>query len=162
MIIGGIASSYYGNPMQTFDIDIKIDLDERRLNAFIEGLSSIGKAAIKDPFAFLQETSVLPFDIDQVRIDLIRCHLPFEIAAIRRAERRRLFGLEAVVCSAEDLIIQKALSIRDKDWLDIAAIIGLQKTALDWDYLLQHLEDLSSFLADPEILKRVEKLKNEK
>jgi hypothetical protein len=33
MIIGGIANSIYGNPRQTFDIDIKINLEEIEIEA---------------------------------------------------------------------------------------------------------------------------------
>jgi hypothetical protein len=115
MIIGGIANSFYGNPRQTFDIDIKIDLDEQRVNGFIDQLSSVGTLAAEDPIAFLEETSVIPVDIDNVRIDLVRCRLPFEIEAIRRGERKNIFGLNVIVCTAEDLIIQKAVSVRDKE-----------------------------------------------
>lgn len=162
MIIGGIANSFYGNPRQTFDIDIKIDLDEQRVNGFIDQLSSVGTLAAEDPIAFLEETSVIPVDIENVRIDLVRCRLPFEIEAIRRGERKNIFGLNVIVCTAEDLIIQKAVSVRDKDWMDISAIIRLQNTLLDWGYLMQHVKDLSVFLDDPEIWKRIEKLKNER
>ena len=161
MVIGGIANSFYGNPRQTFDIDIKIDLDDKRIIGFIDQLSSIGQLAAKDPIAFLEDTSVIPVDIDNVRIDLVRCSLPFEIEAIRRGERKNIFGQQAIVCTAEDLIIQKAVSVRDKDWMDISTIIHLQNTQLDWGYLLQHVKDLSVFLDDPEIWKRIEKLKNE-
>ncbi|MCK4755277.1 MAG: hypothetical protein KAS58_08585, partial [Calditrichia bacterium] len=96
MIIGGIANSFYGNPRQTFDIDIKIDLDEQRVNGFIDQLSSIGKLVAENPIAFLEETSVIPVDIDKVRIDLVRCRLPFEIEAIRRSERKNIFGLNVI------------------------------------------------------------------
>ena len=161
MIIGGIANSVYGNSRQTFDIDIKFDLEDKGVSGFIDQLSSIGNLAAEDPIAFLEETSVIPVDINNVRIDLLRCRLPFEIDAIRRGERKNIFGQQVIVCTAEDLIIQKAVSVRDKDWMDISAIIHLQNTQLDWDYLLQHVKDLSEFLDDPEIWKRIEKLKNE-
>jgi len=161
MIIGGLANSFYGNPRQTFDIDIKFDLNEQQVNGFIDQLSTIGKLAVDDPIAFLKDTSVLPVDINNVRIDLVRCRLPFETEAIRRSKQKNLFGLSVNVCTAEDLIIQKAVSVRDKDWMDISVIIHLQNTRLDWDYLSQHIQDLSVFLDDPEIWKRIEKFKNE-
>ena len=161
-VIGGIANSIYGNPRQTFDIDIKIDLNEQRVKGFIDQLSTIGKLAADNPVAFLEETSVIPVDVEHIRIDLVRCQLPFEIEAIRRGKRKNIFSVDANVCTAEDLIIQKAVSVREKDWMDISAIVRLQNTQLDWEYLLHHIKDLSIFLDDPEILKRIEKLKNEK
>jgi len=161
MIIGGLANSFYGNPRQTFDIDIKFDLEDERVNDFIDQLSLIGHLAVDDPIAFLKETSVIPIDIKNVRINLVKCQLSFEKEAIGRAEQKKLFGLNGFVCTAEDLIIQKAVSVREKDWMDISAIIHLQNLTLDWDYLTQHVKDLSEFLDDPEIWKRLEKLKNE-
>ena len=161
-IIGGIANSFYGNPRQTFDIDIKFEMDEQNVPGFIQQLSAISRLAADDPIAFFKETAVIPVDIDNVRVDLVRCLLPFEKEAIRRSKREEIFGLNASVCTAEDLIIQKAVSVRDKDWMDISAIIHLQYRQLDWDYLMQHIKDLSVFLDDPQIENRIEKIKNEK
>ena len=160
-IIGGIANSFYGNPRQTFDIDIKFEMDEQNVSGFIQQLSTVGRLAADDPIAFFKETAVIPVDIDNVRVDLVRSLLPFEKEAIRRSKREAIFGLKALVCTAEDLIIQKAVSVRDKDWMDISAIIHLQYTKLDWDYLMQHIKDLSVFLDDPQIENRIKKIKNE-
>jgi len=160
-IIGGIANSFYGNPRQTFDIDIKCEIDEKNVSGFIQQLSTIGRLAADDPIAFFKETSVIPVDINNVRVDLVNCLLPFEKEAIRRSKREEIFGLKASVCTAEDLIIQKAVSVRDKDWMDISAIIHLQNKQLDWDYVMQHIKDLPVFLDDPQIEKRIVKIKNE-
>jgi len=161
MIIGGVANSFYGNPRQTFDIDIKFDLADNQLGDFLGGITEISRPAVPDPLQFLQETSVLPVDVDKVRIDLIRCGLLCEKEAIARAVWKKVLGLRAMVCTVEDLIIQKALSPREKDWMDIAAIITLHQKELDWDYLQRHLKELAAFLDNQDIWKRIEEIKNE-
>jgi hypothetical protein len=161
MVIGGIANSIYGNPRQTFDIDIKIDLDQTKLNEFISQLNKIGNLVPEDPINFMNQHHVLPMDINSVRIDLVICHLAFEKAAIKRSVRKKLFAIEANVSSIEDLIIQKSISTREKDWFDIRELIQLQHVHIDWDYLLKHVAELSDFLSDPTIMKRIRTFKNE-
>jgi len=161
MVIGGIANSIYGNPRQTFDIDIKIDLDEQNLKKFITQLKTVGKLVPKDPVDFVNQHNVLPIDIQSVRIDLVMGRLAFEKAAIKRGIRKKLFGVEANISSVEDLVIQKSISTREKDWFDIRELIQLQRGKIDWDYLFKHIGELSDFLSDPTINKRIRKFKNE-
>ena len=161
MIIGGVANSFYGNPRQTFDIDIKFDLMDNQLRKFLDGVTEIAHPAVPDPLQFLRETAVLPVDADKIRIDLIRCGLSYERDALARAVRKEVLGLRARVCTVEDLIIQKAISPRDKDWMDIGAMITLHHKNLDWKYLQKHLKELAVFLDDQDIWKRIEKIKNE-
>lgn len=162
MIIGGIANSLYGNPRQTFDIDVKVSIEEESLSAFINDLALLGKLAVENPLEFVKTTNVLPVDVDDVRVDLILAKLAYEKTAIKRSRTSDVYGLKAMVSTAEDLVIQKCISTREKDWLDIREIIKMQREVLNWSYMLRHVEDLSEFLSDPSILKRINRLKNEK
>ena len=60
------------------------------------------------------------------------------------------------------MIIQKAVSIREKDWGDIRYIIENLESEMDWDYLLKHCRELAAFLDDPEIYGRVKRWKDER
>jgi len=162
MIIGGIANSIYGYPRQTFDIDVKIALKEDSLSALIHDLVLLGEMAVEDPLGFVSETNVIPIDIDKVRVDIILAALPYEKEAIKRSQKENIYGVEAHVVTVEDLIIQKCISIREKDWMDISEIIKEQREILDWPYLMKHVEDLSQFLSDPTIIKRIYHFKDEK
>jgi len=155
MLIGGIANSIYGHPRQTFDIDIKIEVNEIKLAGFIENMSTIGTVVPEDPIVFVKETAVLPVDVGQVRIDLILATLPFEKEAIKRCVKKEIYGRLVRVTRIEDLIIHKALSTREKDWMDIAELISIQAKNIDWDYLLPHINQLSKFLTDPTIAARI-------
>jgi len=160
MLIGGLASSIYGRPRQTFDIDIKIILETQKILAFIDDLSTIAHIVPDNPQEFIRQTAVLPVDIDDVRIDLIVAGLPYERDAVFRAVDFDLHGITLKVATAEDIIIQKSISHRDRDWLDIEEIILCQKEHLEWDYILKHIRDLSDFLTEPEMVTRIRQLKD--
>ena len=101
---------------------------------------------------FVEQTGVIPVEVDDVRVDLVVAHLLFEEEAIQRSRYADFSGKRIKVCLAEDLIIQKAVSTREKDWMDIKQVIESQRHNMDWNYLLKHCKDLSDFLDDPEHL----------
>jgi len=156
MVFGGIANSLYGNPRQTFDIDIKISLPpDIRPESFLEALGREATILPEDPRGFLNETSVIPVEMGGVRVDMVLATLPFEMEAIQRSRPVDVFGRPVRVCLPEDLVIQKAVSNREKDWMDIHEIIRLQRDAMDREYVLKHCGDLAHFLSDPGIYDRV-------
>lgn len=158
MVFGGVANSIYGNPRQTFDIDVKIALPpDMGKKDFLEDLGVNAEILPEDPEAFLDETNVIPVDIEGVRVDLVLGELPFELEAIRRSRAMNVFGRQVMVCLPEDLVIQKAVSNRERDWMDIQEIIRLQGHTMDRYYLLGHCRDLSEFLGDPGIYDRVKR-----
>src|SRR3972149_10051849 len=59
-------------------------------------------------------------------------------------------GRQVRLCSAEDLVIHKALAGRPQDLLDIEGIVARQGDKLDVGYLRQWLARLSRVSADPE------------
>jgi len=104
---------------------------------------------------------VLPIDLLEIRIDIVFAGLPFEIEAIQRSRVVEFGGVCFNACTVEDLIIHKAVSTRQKDWLDIDVLIKEQKNSIDWDYLLKHCEELGRFLDRPEIISTIYRLKDE-
>ena len=122
-----------------------------------------GKVLPEDPIQFVKETGVIPVESDGVRIDFILANLDFEKEAIIRSERRDISGIKAMVTTAEDLIIQKSISLRERDWMDIKGVIvnQNQNQNLDWDYLLKHVKDLSEFLSNPGILDKINLYRDE-
>lgn len=161
MVIGGIAKSLYGIPRVTYDIDIKVSFESSRdIKGFIEELSEIACILPKEPDRFIQETNVLPVEVENVKVDFVFAELPYEIEAIQRSLLKDIFGVRMKVCTPEDLIIHKAISTRSKDWSDIEDIIDTQRESLDWDYLLAHCRDLSEFLNDPSVYTKIRNLKD--
>jgi predicted nucleotidyltransferase len=80
--------------------------------------------------------------------------LPYEEQAIRRAELIEVEGLSLPICTAEDLIIHKAIADRPKDWLDIEGIILRQRGRLDTVYVRDWLAQFAEALEKPELLTR--------
>lgn len=161
MVFGGIAVGVYGTQRQTFDIDIKVSVDQKEIQTFISKLNSVAVVVPKDPFSFIDETHVLPVDVEDVRVDFVFADLPFEKEAIGRAVKVTVYGIEAQVVSPEDLIIHKSISTREKDWIDIKDIAQKTSSQLDWEYILQHCRQLADFMKQPGILARIEAAKNE-
>ncbi len=159
MIFGGLANSIYGYSRQTYDIDVKIifDLNKEWPNFYSE-LNQIGKILPDSPKEFLIDNKVLPVEIDKVRIDIVLAELPYETNAVNNSVQSTLLGVGCQVCTAEDLIIQKSISERDKDWIDISELIKIQKDILDWDYIFSNCKQISEFLSDLTIIDKLKKL----
>lgn len=162
MIFGGLANTIYGYSRQTFDIDVKIILDmDKEWSDLYSELNKIGKILPDSPKDFLLDTKVLPVEIDEVRIDLVLAELPYETNAVKNSILSTLYGVKCMVCKPEDLIIQKSISERQKDWIDISEIIKIQKNNMDWDYIFKNCEQISEFLSDTTIIEKIRKLADE-
>jgi predicted nucleotidyltransferase len=82
----------------------------------------------------------------------------YEELIIQRAVQCDLGGWSAWICSAEDVIIQKAAAGRDKDWLDIESLLIEQHGRLDDGYIKEWLSQFAEALESPEIMARYEQL----
>jgi predicted nucleotidyltransferase len=161
MVIGGIANSIYGEPRQTFDIDIKIKINEQiSLVELLERLSKISESIHQNPVNFANEMRVFPINIEGTKIDLIFADLNFEKEAIDNSVRYNYDSIEINVCRPEDLIIQKCVSEREKDWSDIKNIIKININNLNKDYIMKHCKELSDWLSKPDILEKIKKYLN--
>ncbi len=121
------------------------------------------ESALNDIQNFVKKTRVLPIEIvEGVRGDIIFSGLDYEKMAIGRAVEVEISKNNTVrVCTAEDLIIHKAISEREKDWQDIEGIVLRRGDILDKKYILNWLSQFASALDKPGIQKRFEELWNE-
>jgi hypothetical protein len=74
--------------------------------------------------------------------------------------KRDFDALAVWICSAEDLIIQKAIAGREKDWPDVEALFIEQWGKLDQAYIEDWLSQFAEALEKPELLTRVHALMN--
>jgi hypothetical protein len=103
---------------------------------------------------------VVPIQVtDDVSADLSLAMLPYEEQAIGRAVLTDIEDVRVPVCTAEDLVIYKAISERAKDWLDIEGILLRQGTKLDQDYIIGWLEQFAQALERLEIVTRYDSLR---
>ena len=155
-IIGGIALAQWGVARYTHDVDLKVlvpnfDFDSVRSNL---------RAAF--PIRARTQMPEVPYivaaNVDGVIVDFLLTVPGYEEQIVERAILRDLGGWSVWICSAEDLIIQKASAGRSKDWPDIEALLIEQYGKLDYAYIEDWLQQFADALENPELLAEYHKL----
>lgn len=158
-VIGGIANAVRGEPRTTHDADLKVLVKDMTIAQF-RALAEARFKPYRRPWLGRAESSlVISLEVapDMV-VDMLVGVLPYEEQTIRRAELIEIEGLSLPVCTAEDLIIHKAIADRPKDWQDIEGILLRQCGKLDVAYVRDWLLQFAEALEKPELLTRFEKL----
>lgn len=155
MVIGGLANVIWGEPRATLDIDVTVWALDAEIPAVVDLLGRHFGVLVEHAASFIDETRVLPLENkDGVRIDVIFGLLSFEQDAIARAVTLHVAGVPVRFCTAEDLILMKIVSDRERDLSDARAIIGRRSAELDRDYLEPRIRELSVVLERPDIEER--------
>jgi predicted nucleotidyltransferase len=148
-IIGGIALAQWGVVRATLDVDIKVLVPDNDYTKMRAALRS------EFPITARQELDTHPLivavDIDGVNVDFLLALPGYEENIIQRAVQRDMNGWKAWICSVEDLIIQKAIAGRGKDWLDIEALLIERHGHLDQAYIHDWLSEFVEALDDPDL-----------
>ena len=158
VIIGGIALQWWGEPRFTRDVDVTVLVSlgeeaavvKKILSAFSPRLSDAYKFALKNRICLVQSKEGYEIDIS--------LGIPgYEKEVMKRSVECRLDKKHIVrVCSAEDLIIHKAVAGRPQDIADIEGIIIRQGKKLDIRYIRRWLKEFSYVLETQELLQRFE------
>lgn len=155
MLIGGLANAAWGRPRATYDADVKVVLGDLSIAEFGDLVGQHFSFRVPDAVSFAQRTYVLLVLLDDgMPADLVIGYLPYEDQAIERAIRVKIEGVTLSVCTAEDLIVHKAISERERDWQDIEGVLLRQGGKLDQPYVESWLEQFANGLDRPEILSR--------
>jgi predicted nucleotidyltransferase len=149
-VIGGVALSYWGVARYTHDIDIKILAPNVNISSTREAL----RAAFPQPARthLPQNPLIVAVTVDEVIVDFLLALPGYEELIIQRALKRDLGGWSIWICSAEDLIIQKIVAGRGKDWLDVEALLIEQRGHLDETYIESWLTQFAEALEMPALL----------
>lgn len=158
-IIGGIAVQRWGQPRLTRDVDLTIQLPAGREEPILREILRAFPGRMDDALQFALVHRVLPVRLPGGSEADITLGLPgYEEHVIARAVDYDLGGERTVkLCSAEDLIIHKAVAGRPQDLMDIEGIVARQRDRLDLAYLRRWLVELSTLLDDPEVAQRFER-----
>jgi hypothetical protein len=146
-VVGSVASSAFGEPRATADIDMVTGMTE----AMVERLAGLlGDAFYLDvetaqeairagrSFNILSMASVTKFDFFPVGKD------PFGMAQLRRKRMTKvdfLSEVEVPVASAEDVVLAKLRwydqggRSSERQWNDILGVLRVQGPAIDWAYI---------------------------
>jgi hypothetical protein len=158
-VIGGMAVQYWGEPRFTQDIDVTVAAPLDEPGAFLERMVERFQPRMADAVSFARKHRVLLVRASNGCPVDISLGLPgYEDEVMRRAVAFELApGKHVRICSAEDLIIHKAIAGRPQDVRDIEGIVYRQHQALDVGYIRRWLREFAEILENPEIEERFEK-----
>ena len=159
--IGGVALQRWAKPRLTNDIDLTLLTGFGSEGFFIDKLLERFSSRIKDAKNFALQNRILLLQINDIGVDISLGGLFFEESAVSRAiDYKFLVNVKLRICTAEDLIVFKAFADRLQDWADIQSIILVQ-SELDWKYIYKQLTPLVELKEAPEILQKLEKLRDQ-
>jgi len=137
MLVGGIATSIYGEPRATKDIDLMVMVKPYHLGKLLSTLK-------KNKFQFHAEEAKVLLEFGNrimiydptgiLRIDLWIPKTNYEKQAFKRRKKEMLKKTTLFTVSVEDLILLKLLAGRPKDIIDIEGIL-VKKPKLNQNYL---------------------------
>ncbi len=163
---GSMASSIYGTPRSTQDVDIVAELKEEHVEALVAALGNefyIDGESVRRAIRSHRSFNVIHLGtMYKTDIFILGNHRHAQEEKQRR--RKEPLGPEpdaptAYFCSAEDIVLQKLLwfrkggGISDRQWDDILSVLKVQAKALDYDYLRTWAAELNvSDLLDQAII----------
>ena len=147
---GSVASSSYGDPRGTNDVDVEVDIEPHHVADLVRLLGEqfvITPEMINEALRYRRSFNLIPWE-SIAKIDVF---VPKNRAYDRQALERRVFGVDMGngeiapywVNSPEDTILRKlewyrmGNHVSDQKWKDVLAVLKLQTFNLDLDYM-QH------------------------
>ena len=97
---------------------------------------------------------IVAVSINDVIVDFLLTLPGYEELIVDRAVQQDFGEFSIWVCTAEDLIIQKVVAGREKDWPDVEALLLEQWGKLDQVYIEDWLSQFADALESPELLTR--------
>jgi len=149
---GSVASSYYGDPRSTQDIDLSLQLEYASVGEFVARVEHLGwyispeeaGRAAQQGGSFSVNDGFWKADLFVVRED------PFDVQALARRHQGTLTaeGDLAWLLAPEDVILHKlrwcGAALREKHLHDILAILRVQGPSLDFAHISRWATELNA------------------
>ena len=150
MLTGSLASSMYGVPRATNDIDIVVAPTRDQLLSIVTlfqrtGLTVTTEAALS---ALRNNTQFNVIDFPRgLKVDLIlRKDRPFNLTEFDRREKHEVEGMSLSIATPEDVLLAKLEWARigesERQLIDAAGILKVQGEVLDLAYIQQWVDRL--------------------
>jgi hypothetical protein len=158
-VIDGVAVQYWGEPRLTQDIDVTVSAPLEDLAGFVSQILEHFSPRLDDALDFALKNRVILVETSNGYSLDISLGLPgYEDEVVARAVGVELDpGKVIMICSAEDLIIHKAVAGRAQDVRDIEGIIYRQRVSLDADYIRKWLKEFSDVTGDSGLIELLER-----
>jgi hypothetical protein len=144
---GSWATTVHGQPRQTLDIDLIVDMREQDIAPLLDALPPdlyVSRDAVREavsthrPFNIIDPATAMKADC------FVRGTTPFDLEEFARRQPRRVSaepGMTVPVKSPEDSVLRKLLWFRDgggvseNQWRDVLGVLAVNATSLDVAYL---------------------------
>jgi hypothetical protein len=156
---GELPIKFGGQARFTYVIDLKVlvpDLDYDHLRAtFTTAFPEPGRPDLPS------NPLIVSVKTNGILVDFLLAIPGYEEQLVQRAVVYPFYDMFLWVCTAEDLIIQKAIAGRPKDWQDIHGLVIEQFTKLDQQYLENWLRQFAEILEQPAILTQYQQIRRQ-
>jgi hypothetical protein len=149
MVTGSIASTWYGEPRASLDLDIVIDPPREGIERLLELLEAAGFHVDRDAaqVALRDRTEFSAIGADASRIDfIVRKDRPFSRREFARRRSVDLLGSTAWMVSVEDLIVAKLewsqATDTERHLRDLRGIVAIAGDDLDREYVTEWIDRL--------------------
>ena len=149
-VVGGDAVQNWGEPRLTQDINLIVQSPLEDLAGFVRRIIQQFTPRLDDALEFALQNRVILVSVSNGCPLDISLGLPgYEDVVVERAVSVELESGKVIkICSAEDLIIHKAVAGRAQDVRDIEGIIYRQGDSLDADTIRKWLKEFSDVTGD--------------
>jgi len=150
MLTGSLASSMYGIPRATNDIDLVVVPTRERLQVFNQLCRRFSYyVSDEDALGALErETQFNVIDLERGwKVDLIiRKSREFSVTEFERRETHEVEGMRLTIATPEDVLLAKlewfTMSESERQLADVAGIVRMQSNSLDFAYIERWVSEL--------------------
>lgn len=144
---GSWATTVHGQPRQTLDIDIIVEMQEQHIGPLLAALPSdlyVSRDAVREAVSTHRSFNIVDPATAMKADCFVRGTTPFDLEEFARRQPRKVSaesGMTVPVKTPEDSVLRKLLWFRhgggvsENQWRDILGVLAVNATTLDDAYL---------------------------